>query len=258
MDFSFVLVAITGLALVLWLADRLVATPKRKRAEAAGGEPRRRAKVFEYAAAFLPVLLIVLCARSFLYEPYRIPSGSMRPTLEVGDFIFVNKFVYGLRLPVTNTRIVELGSPRRGDVVVFKLPSDSSANFIKRLVGLPGDMVEYRNKRLSINGEPVRVSMPMPVNGESPFSARQAEETLGGARHDIYLMPGQRGREGVFEVPAGHYFVMGDNRDNSRDSRYPGVGFIPEHRLVGRADRIWFNWAVGSMPEWGRIGDPIR
>ncbi|MCY4255748.1 MAG: signal peptidase I [Gammaproteobacteria bacterium] len=258
MDFSFVLVAITGLALVLWLTDRLVVAPKHKRAVAVGGEPRPRAKVFEYAAAFLPVLLIVLCARSFLYEPYRIPSGSMRPTLEVGDFIFVNKFVYGLRLPVTNTRIVELGSPRRGDVVVFKLPSDSSANFIKRLVGLPGDVIEYRNKRLSINGEPVQVDMPMPRSGESPFSLRQAEEMLGGARHDIYFMPGQRGREGVFEVPAGHYFVMGDNRDNSRDSRYPGVGFIPEHRLVGRAERIWFNWAVGSMPEWSRIGDPIR
>ena len=258
MDFSFVLVAITGLALILWLIDRLVVTPKDKRIVADGGEPRRKAKVFEYAAAFLPVLLVVLCARSFLYEPYRIPSGSMRPTLEVGDFIFVNKYVYGLRLPVNNLRIVELGSPERGDVVVFKLPSDPSANFIKRLVGMPGDVIEYRNKRLSINGEPVQVSMPAPVNSQSPFSARQAQELLGDARHDIYVMPGQRGREGRFEVPAGHYFVMGDNRDNSRDSRYPGVGFIPEHRLVGRAERIWFNWAVGSMPEWGRIGDPIR
>ena len=258
MDYSFILVAITGLALVLWLIDRFVITPKDRRLAAAGGEARRKAKVFEYAAAFLPVLLIVLCARSFLLEPYRIPSGSMRPTLLVGDFIFVNKYVYGLRLPVTNTRIVELGSPERGDVVVFKLPSDSSANFIKRLVGLPGDVIEYRNKRLSINGEPVQVSRPTPVNGESPFSARQAEEVLGDARHDVYFMPGQRGREGRYVVPAGHYFVMGDNRDNSRDSRYPGVGFIPEHRLVGRAERIWFSWDFASMPKWGRIGDPIR
>ncbi|WP_446830440.1 signal peptidase I [Candidatus Foliamicus sp.] len=258
MDYSFILVAITGLALVLWLFDRLLIAPKAKRLAASGAEPGPRHKVFEYAAAFLPVLLIVLCARSFAYEPYRIPSGSMRPTLLVGDFIFVNKYVYGLRLPVTNTRIVELGSPERGDVVVFKLPSDSSANFIKRLVGLPGDLIEYRNKRLSINGEPVQLSRPAPVNEESAFSVRQAEEILGESRHDVYFMPGQRGREGVYEVPPGHYFVMGDNRDNSRDSRYPGVGFIPEHRLVGRAERIWFNWDFRSMPEWGRIGDPIR
>ncbi len=258
MDFSVILVAITGLALALWLVDRFVIAPRSKRATADGGAPRPRHKVFEYAAAFLPVLLVVLCARSFLYEPYRIPSGSMRPTLQVGDFIFVNKFVYGLRLPVTNTRIVELGSPERGDVVVFKLPSDPSANFIKRLVGLPGDLIEYRNKRLSINGEPVRVSEPAAVNAQSPFSVLQAEETLGATRHDVYFMPGQRGREGVYRVPDGHYFVMGDNRDNSRDSRYPGVDFIPEHRLVGRAERIWFNWDIGSMPKWRRIGDPIR
>ncbi len=258
MDFSFVLVAVTGLALVLWLIDRLAIAPRDKRHAASGGEPRRKLKVFEYASAFLPVLLIVLCARSFLYEPYRIPSGSMRPTLQVGDFIFVNKYAYGLRLPVTNTRIVELGAPERGDVVVFKLPADPSANFIKRLVGLPGDVIEYRNKRLNINGEPVQISMPMPVSDESPFSAWQAQEVLGDAPHDVYFMPGQRGREGRFEVPPGHYFVMGDNRDNSRDSRYPGVDFIPEHRLVGRAERIWFNWEIGSMPEWGRIGHPIR
>lgn len=258
MDFSFVLVAVTGLALVLWLVERFLIAPKEKRLAAAGAEPRARHKVFEYAAAFLPVLLIVLCARSFFYEPYRIPSGSMRPTLLVGDFIFVNKFVYGLRLPVTNTRIVELGAPERGDVVVFKLPTDPSANFIKRLVGMPGDVIEYRNKRLSINGEPVRLSAPTPVSAESPFSTLQAEEFLGDTRHDVYFMPGQRGREGLYEVPPGHYFVMGDNRDNSRDSRYDGVGVIPEHRLVGRADRIWFNWELGSMPEWGRIGDPIR
>ena len=258
MDFSLVLVVITGAALALWLFERFAIAPKAKRLAADGGEPRPRPKLFEYAAAFLPVLLVVLLARSFFYEPYRIPSGSMRPTLEVGDFIFVNKYVYGLRLPVTNTRILELGAPERGDVVVFKLPADSSANFIKRLVGLPGDVIEYRNKRLTINGEPVPLSVPTPVSAGSPYSALQAEERLGEARHDVYFMPGQRGRENSYTVPAGHYFVMGDNRDNSRDSRYPGVGFIPEHRLVGRAERIWFNWELGSMPKWGRIGDPIR
>ena len=252
------LVGITGLALVLWAVDRFIVTPRARRAAGEGGELPPKSKIFEYAAAFLPVLLVVLCIRSFLYEPYRIPSGSMQPTLEIGDFIFVNKFAYGLRLPVTNTTVVQLGRPKRGDVVVFKLPSDSRANFIKRMVGLPGDVIEYRNKRLHINGEPIEVSEPVPLNPASPYSVRKAVEVLGEAGHDIHFMPGRISREGSFRVPAGHYFVMGDNRDNSRDSRYPGVGYIPEDRLVGRAERIWFNWEIGSMPEWGRIGDAIN
>ncbi len=241
------LVGITGLALVLWAVDRFILTPRARRTVGEGGELPPRSKIFEYAAAFLPVLLVVLCIRSFLYEPYRIPSGSMQPTLEIGDFIFVNKFAYGLRLPVTNTTVVELGSPKRGDVVVFKLPSDPRANFIKRMVGLPGDFIEYRDKRLHINGEPIELSEPVPLNPASPYSVRKAVELLGQASHDVHFMPGRISREGRFRVPAGHYFVMGDNRDNSRDSRYPGVGYIPEDRLVGRAERIWFNWEIGSM-----------
>ena len=132
------LVGITGLALVLWALDYFVLTPRARRAAGEGAELPPKSKIFEYAAAFLPVLLVVLFIRSFLYEPYRIPSGSMQPTLEIGDFIFVSKFAYGLRLPVTNTTLVELGRPKRGDVVVFKLPSDPRANFIKRMVGLRG------------------------------------------------------------------------------------------------------------------------
>ena len=217
-----------------------------------------KSKIFEYAAAFLPVLLVVFCVRSFLYEPYRIPSGSMEPTLEIGDFIFVNKFAYGLRLPITNSRIVEVGSPKRGDVVVFQLPSDPSANFIKRMVGLPGDLVEYHGKRIRINGDLVELSQPLPVGSDSPYSILRAEEVLGGASHDVHFIRGRNGKEGSFTVPEGQYFVMGDNRDNSRDSRYPGVGFIPEDRLVGRAELIWFNFEFGSMPQWGRIGDVIR
>ena len=252
------LIGITGVALVLWAMDRFVLTPRAARLAGEGGVLPPKAKIFEYAAAFLPVLLVVLCIRSFLYEPYRIPSGSMQPTLEIGDFIFVNKFAYGLRLPVTNTTLVELGSPDRGDVVVFKLPSDPRANFIKRMIGLPGDLVEYRNKRLHINGQPVELSPPVPLDSASPYSVRTAAEVLGESRHDVHFMPGRISREGSFRVPAGHYFVMGDNRDNSRDSRYPGVGYIPENRLVGRAERIWFNWDIGSMPDWGRIGDAIN
>ena len=253
-----VLVAITGLALVLWAVDRFILTPRARRQAGDGGQLPPKSKIFEYASAFLPVLLVVLVIRSFLYEPYRIPSGSMQPTLEIGDFIFVNKFAYGLRLPVSNTTLVALGQPERGDVVVFKLPSDPRANFIKRTVGLPGDVIEYRNKRLKINGEPIELSEPVPVNPAAPYSVREAVEVLGEATHDVHFMPGRISREGTFRVPEGHYFVMGDNRDNSRDSRYAGVGFIPENRLVGRAERIWFNWEIGSMPEWGRIGDAIR
>lgn len=258
MVFSVILASATGLALVLWLIDFLVLTRRASRRAGEGGEIPPKSKVFEYAAAFLPVLLVVFSVRSFAYEPYRIPSGSMEPTLEIGDFIFVNKFVYGLRLPITNTRIVDVGSPKRGDVVVFQLPSDPSANFIKRMVGLPGDEIEYRGKRLRINGEPVELSAPLPVDSESIYSILKAEEVLDGASHDVHFIRGRNGKEGRFSVPDGHYFVMGDNRDNSRDSRYPGVGFIPEDRLVGRADLIWFNLEFGSMPRWGRIGDVIH
>ena len=258
MVFSVILASATGSALVLWLIDFFILTRRARRRAGEGGEIPPRSKVFEYAAAFLPVLLVVFSVRSFAYEPYRIPSGSMEPTLEIGDFIFVNKFVYGLRLPITNTRIVEVGSPKRGDVVVFQLPSDPSANFIKRMVGLPGDEIEYRGKRLRINGEPVELSDPLPVDPESFYSILKAEEVLDGARHDVHFIRGRNGREGTFSVPDGHYFVMGDNRDNSRDSRYPGVSFIPEDRLVGRADLIWFNFQFGSMPRWGRIGDVIH
>ena len=252
-----ILASATGLALCLWLIDRFVLTPRARRVAGDAGEMPPKAKIFEYAAAFLPVLLLVFSVRSFAYEPYRIPSGSMEPTLEIGDFIFVNKFVYGLRLPITNTRIVDIGSPKRGDVVVFQLPSDPSANFIKRMVGLPGDKIEYRGKRLYINGEPVRTSEPLPVDSESPYPILRAEELLGKAGHYVHFIRGRNGREGSFSVPEGHYFVMGDNRDNSRDSRYAGVGLIPEQRLVGRAELIWFNFTFGSMPKWGRIGDEI-
>lgn len=253
-----ILASATGLALVLWVIDFFFLARRARRRVAEGGEMTPKAKIFEYAAAFLPVLLLVFSVRSFAYEPYRIPSGSMEPTLEIGDFIFVNKFVYGLRLPITNSLIVEVGSPKRGDVVVFQLPSDPSANFIKRMVGLPGDLVEYRGKRLYINDEPVQINEALPVDRESPYSILRAEEVLGGVTHDVHFIRGRNGREGSFQVPEGHYFVMGDNRDNSRDSRYQGVGFIPEERLVGRAELIWFNFTFGSMPRWGRIGDQIH
>jgi len=178
--------------------------------------------------------------------------------LLVGDFIFVNKFIYGLRLPVINTKILQIGEPERGDVMVFRLPSDPSVNYIKRLVGLPGDDIVYRNKRLVINGNPVPIELIGAV-AESPAQRTLvARETLGSVSHDVFLEPFSMGREGRYKVPAGHYFMMGDNRDNSQDSRFAQVGFVPQENIVGKAVRIWMNWDFPKMPQWSRIGARVE
>ncbi|MCC7330392.1 MAG: signal peptidase I [Gammaproteobacteria bacterium] len=223
------------------------------------GRPASTAEpvVVEYARSFFPVLLLVLVVRSFLFEPFRIPSSSMMPTLLTGDFIFVNKYTYGLRLPVLNTKIVDIGEPRRGDVIVFRLPADPSTNYIKRLVGLPGDTIRYANDHLVINGQPVPDELRGIYNDELQPGSILLQEQLGSVSHQILLIPGGAGRgDGTFVVPPGHYFMMGDNRDNSQDSRF--IGPIPEANIVGRAVRIWMNWDFRSMPRWGRIGGRIE
>ena len=182
----------------------------------------------------------------------------MVPTLLVGDFIFVNKYVYGVRLPVVHTKILEVGEPERGDVMVFRLPSDPSVNYIKRIVGLPGDTIVYLNKRLYINDELVPLEQVGEIPREDGASALLAVETLGPATHDVLLEPFNLGREGRYEVPEGHYFMMGDNRDNSQDSRFPQVGFVPEDNIVGKAVRIWMSWDFPSIPKWGRIGNKVQ
>jgi signal peptidase I len=256
LDFALILVVITGITGLIWLADILVFSRFRRGVK---GREVREPIIVEYSRSFFPVLLLVLVLRSFLFEPFRIPSGSMMPTLLEGDFIFVNKFAYGLRLPVLNSKIVEIGEPERGDVVVFRLPSDPSVNYIKRIVGLPGDLVEYddRAKQITINGEPVKIE----VVGEYPdeFGVDLARETLGDAEHDVLLTRNTRSKGGSYRVPDDGYFVMGDNRDNSKDSRYEGVEFIPEVNLVGRAVRIWMSWRKPSEggPRWSRIGRGI-
>ena len=255
-DFTMILVIATGVSGCIVLADTL--WQRSRDSSQAESSPRRQGVVVEYARSFFPILLLVLVVRSFLFEPFRIPSSSMMPTLVVGDFIFVNKFTYGLRLPVANTLIFDIGEPARGDVVVFRLPSDPSTNYIKRLVGLPGDKILYRNKRLYINGEPVEFELQGRYLGEGQPGAVLGFETLGQNGHDVLIMPGQRSAEGVYEVPPGYYFMMGDNRDNSRDSRYPGVGLIPESNVVGKAVRIWMSWSFPGMPKWGRIGNAIE
>jgi signal peptidase I len=252
-DFSLMLVVLTFLSGAIWAID--VSFLRQRRADA---RKEKEPVVVEYARSFFPILLIVLIVRSFLFEPFRIPSSSMVPTLLVGDFIFVNKFEYGLRLPVVNTKIVEIGEPQRGDVVVFRLPADPATNYIKRLVGLPGDTVRYQNRQLFINGEPVNAEPLGAYTEDSQPGALLYNEHLGDVAHNILLMPGRRSLEGTFEIPTGHYFMMGDNRDNSRDSRYQGVGIIPENKVVGKAVRIWMNWSFPNMPRWSRIGNAIK
>ena len=209
--------------------------------------------VVDYSRSFFPVLLFVLVIRSFVFEPFRIPSGSMMPTLLQGDFIFVKKFAYGLRLPVTESKIVATGEPERGDVVVFRLPSDPSINYIKRVVGLPGDEIRYERHQLTINGAKVELAAH---SAATPLDPRFVEH-LGEREHEILITnENYTRRDGVYRVPEGHYFVMGDNRDNSRDSRF--IESIPETHLVGEAVRIWMHMDGLNWPRWERIGTKIQ
>jgi signal peptidase I len=273
LDCPTLLVAATFFTGVAWAADALVLAPRRARKarqlERQGMPPESREVAavlkeptwIEYCKSFFPVILAVLLLRSFLVEPFRIPSGSMMPTLLVGDFILVNKYDYGIRLPVLNTKIIDIGEPKRGDVVVFRYPKDPSVDYIKRVVGLPGDRIGYYDKILHINGKPV-AQVPAGVyvgigSGVSMSGAGERQEQLGDVQHKILVMPRTPGLEGEFVVPENEYFVMGDNRDNSNDSRYWGT--VPEENLVGKAFRIWMNWdsANGGI-EWDRIGKKIQ
>ena len=261
MDFALILVVLTAVSGVIALLDALFLAPRRV-AAVTRGETVKEPVVVEYAKSFFPVLFLVLVIRSFLFEPFRIPSGSMMPTLLTGDFIFVNKFAYGLRLPVINTKIVEIGEPERGDVIVFRLPTDPSVNYVKRVVGLPGDVVVYDpgNKRITIDGDTVPIEVVGPYD-EEPGTTLGIEQ-LGEHRHRVLLTRGARPSPGgKYEVPSGHYFVMGDHRDNSQDGRYrQDVGFIPEANIVGRATGVWMSWRWPSEggPRWDRIGEGVE
>ncbi len=253
-DFSFVLVVATLVTGLVWAADALFLRARRAPADAP--EP----VLVEYARSFFPIILLVLVFRSFLFEPFRIPSDSMMPTLLDGDFIFLNKFTYGLRLPVLNTKVVALGEPQRGDVVVFRLPSDPSTNYIKRLVGLPGDHVVVREKRVYINGVPqeVRLDGWFEAFNSTP-RAQIGVERLGSVTHRTLYIPERGSVDFDDVVPAGHYFFMGDNRDNSRDSRFPEVGYVPADNVVGKAVRVWLNWNLPhAAPDWSRVGMAIH
>jgi signal peptidase I len=212
-----------------------------------------------YARSFIPVILIVLLLRSFVFEPFRIPSASMMPGLVDGDFILVSKFSYGLRLPLINVKILPLGEPHRGDVIVFRLPSKPSVHFIKRLIGLPGDHIVVRNNRLSVNGTPIPMEPDGTYSGGYGFTgAALALEEFGADRHVVMFAPDRYATDFDAVVPAGRYFFMGDNRNDSADSRFPLVGFVPDQYLVGHAVRILANWQIPGLPDWRRIGMKIR
>ncbi|VAW78902.1 Signal peptidase I [hydrothermal vent metagenome] len=263
MNFNFpaILVGATFATGLIWLIDAVLLAPKRKRAAAAlDSPPLKEPTLVEYAKSFFPVILAVLLLRSFLIEPFRIPSGSMMPTLLVGDFILVNKYAYGIRLPVLNKKVYQLGDPARGDVVVFRFPKQPSVDYIKRVIGVPGDRIAYKNKTLYINGEKI-AQVPEGTyvgvgSGLSSSGADLRREDLMGVKHDILVVPGIHGISTDAVVPDGHYFVMGDNRDNSNDSRY--WGFVPDENLVGKAFMIWMNWdSAADGIGWDRIGDSI-
>ncbi|MBF0126284.1 MAG: signal peptidase I [Magnetococcales bacterium] len=205
---------------------------------------------------------IAFMVRTFVVEPFKIPSGSMIPTLLVGDYLFVNKFAYGYRIPFTRERIWMDAPPKRGEIAVFEYPKDPAKDYIKRIVGLPGDRIAYREKRLFVNGEPV----PTQADGvflyynefEQQVESQRYLEKLGEQPHTILLRPFAGGDQTTEEVtPPDHYFVMGDNRDNSNDSRF--WGYVPAYRLVGRAVALFWSWdRMAGKPRWERMGQGIR
>lgn len=279
LNFPLLLVIAVAVCGVLALVDLVLFAPRRRAAISAyegtvsEADPEVLEKLnkepvlVEYGKSFFPVLFIVLVLRSFLVEPFQIPSGSMKPTLEVGDFILVNKFAYGIRLPVLDTKVIPVGDPQRGDVMVFRYPSDPNINYIKRVVGVPGDSIRYTSdKRLYINDQLVAETLV----GEEPGtlgSVTLYKEKLGAAEHLIRkemtryrIEPGKQ-----WKVPADHYFMMGDNRDNSNDSRYwsdPKIpkdllGMVPDRNIVGKAFAVWMSWPdpkMHNLPNFSRVG----
>lgn len=256
-DFSFFLVAATVVTGVIWGGYILLLKYSSVQPPGDGEE----SLVVETARSFFPIVLIVLLLRSFLVEPFRIPSGSMLPTLLIGDFILVNKFIYGIRLPVLNKKIIEVEEPERGDVVVFRYPKQPTIDYIKRVVGLPGDRVAYYNKQLYINGKRMKqvdLGRYQEVGQRQSMTGAEIKlEDLKGLEHNILIEPEVPSVEGVYVVPEGHYFVMGDNRDNSNDSRFWGT--VPEENLVGKAFFVWMNLDTDYIEfSFHRIGTVIK
>lgn len=256
MDFSAILAIATVVSGLIWLADILFFKAKRLARDPSAQEP----KLVEYAHSFFPILLIVFILRSFLIEPFRIPSGSMKPTLLEGDFILVNKYTYGLRMPLLGKEFLAVGTPKRGDILIFRYPKNTSIDFIKRVVGLPGDKIRYENKTIYLNGKPlaqsyVGTNLDSDQNGQL-HEVKWFNEQLDQKNHAIYVHNDSGRPMEEITVPPGHYFVMGDNRDNSEDSRV--WGFVPESLILGKAVMIWMSWDQGAKDvRWARIGKSV-
>jgi len=264
-DLPTILVLATAITGGIWLVDILFFAKKRQQ-----NQVEKEPLILEYSKSFFPVILIVLLLRSFLVEPFRIPSGSMMPTLLVGDFILVNKFTYGIRLPVVNYKIIEVGEPERGDVFVFRYPRNPGIDYIKRVVGVPGDVIDYRNKILYVNGEPASGTTLGTYTGVGAgvreTGSLEHIENLVGVEHSILTHPMAPDfphgcsvlARGPVTVPEGSYFAMGDNRVNSTDSRC--WGFVAEDNLVGKAFAIWMHWdgnREGIPIAWDRLATLI-
>ena len=251
MSFAFWLLLLSVISGVIYLLD-IIFWEKHRRIDQ---QPRR---IIEYSRSFFPILFIVLLLRSFLIEPFRIPSGSLEPTLLVGDFIAVNKFIYGIRLPVWEKKVLSISNPKTGDIVVFRWPPEPSFDYIKRVIGVPGDVVAYRNKVLFINGQEMKQTFVEYTTDESSGKAvAKYRENLHGVMHEIYTRPDAPAVDIQVTVPPGQYFMMGDNRDDSADSRF--WGFVSDQYIRGKALVVWMSWnGKTDRFRWSKIGRLIH
>lgn len=251
MNFALILLILSVISGAIYLADVLFWKKKRK-------PEQKPARLIEYSRSFFPVFFTVLLLRSFLMEPFRIPSGSLEPTLMIGDFVLVNKFAYGVRLPVWEKDVINIANPKTGEIAVFRWPPDPSMDFIKRVIGVPGDKVRYHNKVLTINGvEMKQTFVEYTIDESSGNTVSKYRENLNGIEHDIYVRPDVTAMDIDVTVPAGQYFMMGDNRDDSADSRF--WGFVSDEYLRGKAVLIWMSWNAKTWTvRWNRIGRMIH
>ncbi|WP_298624112.1 signal peptidase I [uncultured Legionella sp.] len=251
MNFALILLVLSAVSGFIYFLDIVFWAKKR-------GPDQKPGRVIEYSRSFFPVFFIVLLLRSFLIEPFRIPSGSLEPTLLVGDFVAVNKFAYGLRLPVWEKKVVSIADPKKGDVAVFRWPPAPTYDYIKRVIGVPGDKISYHNKKLTINGKEAKQTfVEYTIDESSGKAVAQYKEDLNGVVHDIFVRADVSAVDFDIVVPEGNYFMMGDNRDDSADSRF--WGFVPDSYLRGKAFLVWMSWnGKTNSLRWSKIGRLIK
>jgi signal peptidase I len=264
-DFPFILTMLVIITGLIALADVLFFSKKQETAQsqenATNAQAAQKPYIIEFARSFFPALLLVWLIRSFLIQPYRVPTGSLEPTVLPGDFIAVKQFSYGLRVPVINQKIFGVNDPKRGDIALFHWPVDTSKLFVKRVIGLPGDHIVYKDKTLTINGQPMTqeyVGKAVDIEQDGTSMVDQKIENLGGVKHNIFVKPDTSDPVDIdVVVPQGHYFMMGDNRDDSDDSR--SWGFVPDRNLIGKAFGIWMSWdSLGHNIRWNRVGKAVK